>query len=263
MGRYSGRTLVDQGAISNWGKTAPSSAVAWGAGTGGTTSTITVGANTYTLHTYTTDSTFVCTKAGKVEIFLVGGGGGAGFNFIGRTYGDSGGSGSGPVQCTMDLVTGTYTIDVGAAEANSIFSLSGDSSYTVQSISGGRGPLTGEFSYGGTTVAPYTFIQNSGSQKTFNGITAATSVTSKAYNIIFWNGGTGCSTGSCTSGPSINFTGTSYVYSSGGSYSCGAQGTGAGCRASGPSNYGAGAGGGDSNGGHTSGATGLICIRYQ
>jgi hypothetical protein len=263
MGRYSGRTLVDQGAISNWGKTAPSSAVAWGAGTGGTTSTITVGANTYTLHTYTTDSTFVCTKAGKVEIFLVGGGGGAGFNFIGRTYGDSGGSGSGPVQCTMDLVTGTYTIDVGAAEANSIFSLSGDSSYTVQSISGGKGPLTPELGYGGTTVAPYTYIQNSGSQKTFNGITGATSVTSKAYNIIFWNGGTGCSTGSCTSGPSINFTGTSYVYSSGGSYSCGAQGTGAGCRASGPSNYGAGAGGGDSNGGHTSGATGLICIRYQ
>lgn len=262
MSRYSGRTLIQQPSVTNWGQAA-TGAVAWGAGTGGTVSTITVGAATYTLHTFTADSTFVCTKAGKVEIFLVGGGGGAGFNFIGRTYGDSGGSGSGPVQCTMNLVLGTYTIDVAAPATNSIFSLSGNDAYTVQSISGGNGPLTGELSYGGTTVAPYTYIQNAGGQKTFNGITSVAGTASNAYNIIFWNGGTGCSTGSCTSGPSINFTGTSYVYSSGGSYSCGVQGTGAGCRANGPSNYGAGAGGGDSNGGHTSGANGLICIRYQ
>lgn len=262
MSRYSARTLVQQSSVSTWGQAA-SGAVPWGAGTGGTVSSITVGSNNYTLHTFTADSTFVCTKPGKVEIFLVGGGGGAGFNFIGRTYGDSGGSGSGPIQCTMNLVLGTYTIDVAAPATNSIFSLSGDASYTVQSISGGNGPLTGEFSYGGTVAPPYTNIQNANGLKTFNGITSVAGTVSNAYNITFWNGGIGCSTGSCTSGPSINFTGTSYVYSSGGSYSCGAQGTGAGCRASGPSNYGAGAGGGDSNGGHTSGANGLICIRYQ
>lgn len=262
MSRYSARTLIQQSSVTNWGQAA-TGAVAWGAGTGGTVSSITIGAANYTLHTYTADSTFVCTKPGKVELFLVGGGGGAGYNFIGRTYGDSGGSGSGPVQCTINLVLGTYTIDVGAPTANSIFSLAGDNTYKVQSMSGSNGPLTGELSYGGAITAPYTYITNSYSQKTFDGITAATATVSKAYDIMFWNGGTGCSTGGCSSGPSINFTGTSYVYSSGGSYSCGAQGTGAGCRASGPSNYGAGAGGGDSNGGHTSGANGLICIRYQ
>lgn len=263
MSRYSARTLIQQNSVSNWGQTV-SGAVAWGAGTSTVTpTTITVGAATYTLHTFTADGTFTCTKAGKVEIFLVGGGGGAGYNFIGRTYGDSGGSGSGPVQCTMNLALGTYTVDVAAPSTNSIFSLSGDSTYTVQSMSGSNGPLSPELGYGGTTVAPYVYIQNAYSQKTFNGITPSNNVISKAYNMITWDGGTGCSTGSCTSGPSISFTGSAYTYSSGGAYSCGQQGTGAGCRANAPSNYGAGAGGGDSNGGHTSGANGLICIRYQ
>ena len=53
-------------------------AVNYGAATGGTSSSITVGGESYTLLTFTASSTLTVTKAGVFDVLVVGGGGGGG-----------------------------------------------------------------------------------------------------------------------------------------------------------------------------------------
>ena len=51
----------------------------YGVATGGTSSSITIGGQNYTLLTFTSDATLTVTSAGLFDVLLVGGGGGAGY----------------------------------------------------------------------------------------------------------------------------------------------------------------------------------------
>ena len=79
MSRYSARTLIQQGSIANWGKAAPTGigvVGGYGVATGGSSSSITVGGQAYTLLSFTTGSnTLTVATAGLFDILLAGGGG--------------------------------------------------------------------------------------------------------------------------------------------------------------------------------------------
>ena len=245
----------------------------YGAGTGGaTTTTITDGGFTYTLHTFTADGNFTVTREGVFELFLCGGGGGPGTNFIGRTYGDSGGTGAAVTICKMVLPVGTYNVDVAAPSANSVFAAGTD--YQVIGIRGNSGGSSGEFTYGPDTDPPLTKLTVPSGWPS-QGRDADTYIApvgrvgiatpAKAYDVVLYNGKKSVSTsgGSALDGVSLTFSGAAYNYGSGGAYSNGQQGTGGGARSVASSKYGAGGGGGDSNGGATAGFQGIVMIRYR
>lgn len=246
--------------------------VRYGQGTGGTQSSITDNGTSYTLHTFTSDGNFVVTQSGIFELMLVGGGGGPGTNFIGRTYGDSGGTGAAITICKLSLPVGTYAVDVGAAGLSSFFAAGTD--YQVVGIRGNAGGSTGEFQYGPDTQPPLTKLTVSSGWPA-NGRDADTdiqavgrpgqSTAAKAYDVVLYDGKKSVSTsgGSALDGVSLTFAGSAYNYGSGGAYSNGQQGTGAGARSVSPTKYGAGGGGGDSNGGATSGFQGVVYVRYR
>lgn len=246
--------------------------VKYGAGSGGTESNITDGGISYKLHTFTTDANFTVTTAGIFELFLCGGGGGPGVDFIGRTYGNSGGTGAAVTICKLSLPTGTYVVDVGAAGLNSTFAFGTD--YQVIGIRGNAGGSTAEYSYGPDTSPPLTKLTVSSGYPS-NGRDADTYIApvgrvgqataAKAYDVVLYDGKKSVSTsgGSALDGVSLTFSGSAYNYGSGGAYSNGQQGTGAGARSVSPTKYGAGGGGGDSNGGSTSGFQGIVMVRYR
>ena len=93
----------------------------YGVATGGTSSSITVSSQAYTLLTFTSDSNLVVSTAGLFDVLLIGGGGAS----IG--IGDSnsgGGAGAGGVfQQTVYFEAGTWTVDVGAGGAGTDYSL--------------------------------------------------------------------------------------------------------------------------------------------
>jgi len=266
--RYAPRTQSSS-IVSGWGK--PSTGVVYGVASGGTSSSITDNGAAYTLLTFTSDGTLTVTKQGEFELLLCGGGGDAGTNFIGRTYGDSGGTGASITICKMVLPAGTYAVDVGAPAASSIFA--DGTAYRVEGYRGNRGGATGEWSNGPDTEPPMKKLTafvgwpSSGSvaQDPFNGILAAPGTVSKAYDVQIYNGKKSVSTtgGSALDGVSLTFSGSAYNYGSGGSYSNGQQGTGAGARGVASSKYGAGGGGGDSNGGQTAGFQGVVMVRFR
>ena len=206
------------------------------------------------------------------ELFLCGGGGGPGTSNIGRTFGDSGGTGAAVTICKMVLPVGAYAVDVAAPSTNSVFASGTD--YQVIGIRGNAGGSTPEMGYGPDTDPLLTKLtQPSG--WAVQGVHAdpyiapvgriGTATASKAYDVVLYNGKKSVSTsgGSALDGVSLTFSGAAYNYGSGGSYSNGQQGTGAGARSVASSKYGAGGGGGDSNGGATSGFQGIVMIRYR
>ena len=95
-------------------------------GEGGTISTITVGSETFRVHTFTSNGTFKVYGSGPVQYLIVGGGGGGGFN---RGWG---GGGAGGYRCSVPgelsgrntaalepaiVSSGEYSIVVGAGGA--------------------------------------------------------------------------------------------------------------------------------------------------
>lgn len=271
MTRYAGRTLIGSPSAATWGQPVSTGGLVYGTATGGTSSSITDGGISYTLLTFTSDGTLTVSKAGAFELFLCGGGGDAGTNFIGRTYGDSGGTGAAVTICKMTLPVGTYNVDVAAPATSSIFATG--TVYRVEGYRGNRGGSTGEFQYGPDTQPPMQKLTafvgwpSSGvqAQDPFDGILAAPGTVSAAFDVQTYNGKKSVSTtgGSALDGVSLTFSGSAYNYGSGGAYSNGQQGTGAGARGVASSKYGAGGGGGDSNGGQTAGYQGIIMVRFR
>ena len=114
MSRYAQRTLIQQGSVANWGKAAPTGigvVGGYGVATGGSSSSITVSSEAYTLLTFTADGNLVVSTAGLFDILMFGGGGvGAHVN-----SGSSGGGGAGGIlQSTVFLAAATYAVDIGA-----------------------------------------------------------------------------------------------------------------------------------------------------
>ena len=92
MTRYASRTLVAQPSIASWGfpaATGIGAVAGYGVATGGSSSSITVSGNAYTLLTFTSTGTLTVSTAGLFDVLLIGGGGGGG---NGSDYGYGGGN---------------------------------------------------------------------------------------------------------------------------------------------------------------------------
>ena len=122
----------------------------YGTATGGTSSSITVGAQNYTLLSFTSDTNLVVSKAGLFDVYLVGAGGGGG---RGKPSTDSAGGGGGAgelLQATVYLAAATYAVDIGAGGAtntNGFGSCIGANTNFISAAGGGRGAsayLTGD-----------------------------------------------------------------------------------------------------------------------
>jgi hypothetical protein len=121
MSRYGERTRIGE-AVSALGRRGAAGGVSYGVATGGTSSSITVGADTYTLLTFASDTNLVVTNGGLFDVLLIGGGGGSGGGDSSARAG--GGGGSGDIvgitnTLTIYLAAGTYAVDVGAGGAGS------------------------------------------------------------------------------------------------------------------------------------------------
>ena len=174
----------------------------YGVATGGTSSSITVSSENYTLLTFTSDSNLVVSSAGLFDVFLVGGGGsGGGFNVT--EGGGGGGGGGGVLQTTVYLDASTFAVDVGAgstATSTTLAQMGFGSSIgtTARSISVGGGGC------GGNT---WSVAENPGLDGATGGgghakSGAAFQPAGRSYSstIVGYNGGTGTSTGSTGGG---------------------------------------------------------------
>ena len=118
--------------------------VGYGVATGGTSSSITVSSQTYTLLTFTSDGTLTVATAGLFDFLLLAGGGGGGFNNETVTCGGGGGAGQHDT-VTAYLVAGTYAVDVGAGGGGgdtSVLSRTGFSTSVagvMKTVGGGNG----------------------------------------------------------------------------------------------------------------------------
>jgi hypothetical protein len=110
----------------------------YGVATGGTSSSITVGGQNYTLLTFTSDGTLTVTQAGLFDVLMFGGGG-AGYAY---SQGGGGGGAGGIFQQTIYLDS-NQTVDVGAGGAaanNSGFASSiGTRPSAISAVGGGVG----------------------------------------------------------------------------------------------------------------------------
>lgn len=266
----------------------------YGVATGGTSSSITVSGQNYTLLTFTSDGTLTVTKSGLFDVLLVGGGGGAGGD---GTYAGGGGGGGG-VSSTASVQTiyldANQSIDVGAGGAGSSTSTGANGleskigNLFVMPAGGGGGSATGYqqrgrdgASGGGSYGINLTSIYKAQTVAATLGNDGGTSDTPgvEAYGGGGGAASAGGSVSSTTGGAGGNgrdisgfISGATYYAGagggSGGSSAGGAAGNGgvAG-KSSGAGNngvnYGAGGGGtyGASTGG--SGAAGVVYVRFK
>jgi hypothetical protein len=257
----------------------------YGAATGGTSSSITVGGVAYTLLTFTSDSNLVVSKAGLFDIIIVGGGGG------GHTgdYGGGGGAG-GVIESTISLGTATYAVDIGAGGSGIAWTATGaptaiGSQFGYKAVASGGG--AGSISVAGDGIVDRQMASGGGGYR-YVGPGTGTSGGSGGSGIINAGGGGGGATanggaGSGTTGGAggagtslSTFTGGTVGTSvggggggggssaggAGGTGGGGAGGTGAGASgSSGTANTGGGGGGGNSGGG--SGGSGVLYVRFK
>jgi len=116
MTRYAQRTLIGQPALANWGKAAAGGigvVQGYGVATGGTSSSITVSSQAYTLLSFTSDTNLVVSDAGLFDVYMVGaGGGGGGADASGFPSG--GGGGAGQICQGSVYLSANQTITIGA-----------------------------------------------------------------------------------------------------------------------------------------------------
>lgn len=101
----------------------------YGTATGGSSSSITVGGEAYTLLTFTSSGTLTVSKSGLFDVLVVGGGGSGGLQI---NHGGAGGGGGGAVIQETLYLDANATITVGAKGA----------AQTTSSIGGNRGSLS-------------------------------------------------------------------------------------------------------------------------
>lgn len=269
--------------------------------TGGTTTVQSIGGTTYKIHTFTTvgNTNFVVSTGGLIDALIVGGGGGAagGTNWSSINMGGAGAGGR-VVQLTGTAVTPqTYVMTVGgggsgasdqnqgtAGTASSAFSNSaaggGGGSYGQNATNGGGAGVKGDGSSTSWTSSAGTSAYKGGNAfgsatQTNRGSGGGSGAGAAGTNASSGTGGAG------GAGLTINFDGTSRMYSPGGGGSgastAGLSGNGLSTAGSGAGrsvqgngdsqtqNYGGGGGAGYAvNGSYTggSGNQGIILVRY-
>jgi hypothetical protein len=112
--------------------------VAYGAATGGTSSTITVGGESYTLLRFTSSSTLTVTKAGVFDVLVVGGGGGGGTS---GTLSAGGGGAGGYREYEKIYFDTNQTVTIGAGGA--VNGTRGTHSRCGQPFAAGGGTMKG------------------------------------------------------------------------------------------------------------------------
>jgi hypothetical protein len=136
LSQYGGGTLLALSAtVFNF---FPSGGIGYGTATGGSSSSITVGGQNYTLLEFTSSSTLTVTKAGLFDVLVCAGGGGGGGNGAPNSNSTGGGGAGGILQSTIYL-DANATVTIGGGGAGGVggasISLPGSSS----SIGGARG----------------------------------------------------------------------------------------------------------------------------
>ncbi len=115
----------------------------YGTATGGTSYSVTVGSQAYTLLAFTADANLVVSSAGLFDVLLVGGGAGAGYI---ATYGGGGGGGGGVIGIqstqTIYLPAATYAVDVAAGGASETSGLNSAIGTVIAVPGGGVGGTT-------------------------------------------------------------------------------------------------------------------------
>jgi hypothetical protein len=253
----------------------------YGAATGGTSSSITVGGVAYTLLTFTGSGTLTVTKAGLFDLIILGGGGSGGKR---ATVASGGGGGAGGMLLTTAYFDANQTLTVGAkgaartADSNGL--PGGYSAIDRLGVDGGEGGfgaavlkdggcgggagLTSELSFaviptqgkdGGVGNYPTTDAAAGG-----GGLGA---VGGNAVGSTAGNGGAGYDYGSFIGAGSTLFGGGGGGSSSGTSGTGGTGGGGnGGATGSNATSYGAG-GGGSKSGNSGAGSDGLILVRFK
>lgn len=271
----------DLGYVSGYTTVQAFTEVPYGVATGGTSSSITVSSQAYTLLTFTSDANLVVSKSGLFDVLLVGGGGGGGSG----TTGGGGGGGGGVIGIqatqTIYLTAATYAVDIGAGGAASSVGLN-SAIASILAVAGGG--------FGGSAVAGIG-IGNSGASG--GGGSDNRSAGLSCFLIGGNNGGvssgspfvgaggggangvggntSGSTGGTGGNGRDISAFIASATYYAGAGGGGGSSGTGgaaglggvAGTTGAGNNgvNYGAGGGGGVSSGG--SGAAGVVYVRFK
>lgn len=266
MTRYAQRTLVQQPSISNWGKSAPAG-IGYGVATGGTSTTITVSGQSYTMLTFTGAGTLTVTTAGLFDLLIIGGGSSALAGWYGNGRpGSPGGGAGGALESTVYLsASQTVTIGAGGADPTGAFEyfLGSPSLVGAELASGsasGRGGAPSWSAGGNTAPVP--------AQKGFDGFTGASSD---------GGGGGGQSAAATTRNGANGFDWSSWRgevattkyyggggggQSSGGANGTGGLGGGAAATANGTANTGGGGGGGD-QGSAGGGGSGIVLVRFK
>lgn len=192
----------------------------YGIATGGTSSSITVNGQAYTLLHFTSSGSLTVSTAGLFDVLIVGGGGGNGtFNSGTNRYGGSGGAGQlvgMPTVATFFFDAGTHTVTIGSAGGNNANG-TGSRIGTTTSATGGGGGTSGSFGQSG----------GSGAGAADNGGTAGASIsgfggnsggTSNDPPCSNGGGGAGGAGSGSTGGAGIdilNFTGVSRTIAKG------------------------------------------------
>jgi hypothetical protein len=267
MTRYGQRTLTAQPSLANWGQAAPVG-IGYGVATGGTSSTITVSGQSYTMLTFTGAGTLTVTKAGLFDLLIIGGGssGLSGWYGNGRPGGPGGGAG-GALETTVYLSTNqTVSIGAGGAHTTGPFELFlGTASFVGANLgsgsASGRGSAPSWASGGNTAPVPQ--------QKGFDGdntIGASDGGGGGGQAAIGSgrNGGAGFDWSSWRGEVATTkyYGGGGGGQNSGGTNGTGGVGGGAAGTGNGTANTGGGGGGGD-YGGAGGGGSGIVLCRFK
>jgi hypothetical protein len=158
MSRYGQRTLVGTNReLGSVGKKPPAGigvVQGYGVATGGTSSSISVSGQAYTLLHFTSSSSLVVTSSGLFDVLIAGGGGGSGsFNGGAGRYGGSGGAGQlvgMSTVATFFFDAATHTVTIGSAGGSNANGTGSRIGTTISATGGGGGTSGGNGQDGGS-----------------------------------------------------------------------------------------------------------------
>jgi len=262
----------------------------YGVATGGTSSSITVGGQSYTLLTFTTDGTLTVTEAGLFDVLLVGGGGGGGGAWSSQA---SGGGGAGAViglaATTTIYLTSNQSIDVGAGGAlgqalargsvgfesaiGSIIAAAGGGSGGAANQTPSEVAASGGGSGGGAGSANGTRLKGESVNEAFgnDGGTGVTNTAGGGGGGYSSAGGDGVTTTGGAGGNGVDISSwisgaTKYVAAGGvgcGTVTNGAAGTGGAAAGATPTNAGCGGSGAAGLNDGVAGSAGVVYVRFK
>lgn len=281
--RFGERTRPGQ-AISNFGRRPAAGGATYGTATGGSSSSITVSGQNYTLLTFTSSGTLTVTKAGLFDLLILGGGGGTGSGGGHPSLSAGGGGGGGRVEVTT-YFDANQTVTVGAGGgAGSGGSASmvgrhtivgGASGWSVEYGQNQRGSCAGGGSnYSATNVSGITNIYN---DSYFGGNTGGNGTSGGGGGAgIGGNGNAGSSGVGGNGGAGIDIStflgqaanttlkgGGGGGGSGGSGWGSGGSGGGAGSAGSASANTSGGGGGGGYGLTGGSGGSGIVYVRFK